>query len=96
MYLTIPKRFTNVTWFGKGPEESYWDRKTGQKIGIYSRKTNDQFHVYARPQETGNKTDVRWIKVSSKDISLKATSQQLLNASVWPFHMKELDFNSSE
>ncbi|NVK52371.1 MAG: DUF4981 domain-containing protein [Flavobacteriaceae bacterium] len=96
MYLTLPKTFTDVSWFGKGPEESYWDRKTGQKLGIYSGKVTKQFHVYSRPQETGNKTDVRWMKVSSKDLKLKATGQKLLNASVWPFNMKELDFNSDE
>ncbi len=96
MYLTIPNTFTDVSWYGKGPEESYWDRKTGQKIGIFSGKTKEQFHVYSRPQETGNKTDVRWVQVASKDISLKATSQQLLNTSVWPFVMKEIDFNAGD
>ena len=96
MYLTLPNTFTDVSWFGKGPEESYWDRKTGQKLGVYSGKIEDQFNVYSRPQETGNKTDVRWMIVSSKDISLKATSQQLINASVWPFDMKEIDFNSDD
>lgn len=96
MYLTIPKNFTDVSWYGKGPKENYWDRKFGQKTGIYSGKIKDQFHVYSRPQETGNKTDVRWIQVSSKDVSLKATSNHLLNTSVWPFNMKEIDFNSSE
>ncbi len=96
MYLTIPKTFTDVSWYGKGPEESYWDRKTGQKIGVYSGKIKKQFHVYSRPQETGNKTDVRWMQLRSKDINLKATSQGLFNASVWPFNMKELDFSSDE
>mgnify|MGYP000017609876 CR=1 FL=1 len=96
MYLTLNNNFENISWYGKGPEESYWDRKTGQKIGIYSGKTKEQFHVYSRPQETGNKTDVRWMQVSSKNINLKATSQQLFNASVWPFNMKEIDFNSND
>ena len=96
MYLTIPKSYSNVSWYGKGPKESYWDRKTGQKTGVYSSKIKEQFHVYSRPQETGNKTDVRWMKVSSNDISIKVIGKKLLNASIWPFHMKELDFNSSE
>lgn len=94
MYLTLNNTFENVSWYGKGPEESYWDRKTGQKIGIYSGKVNEQFHIYSRPQETGNKTDVHWMEVSSKNINLKATSQRLFNSSVWPFDMKEIDFNS--
>ncbi|MBL4641997.1 MAG: hypothetical protein JKY44_00255 [Flavobacteriaceae bacterium] len=96
MYLTLGNDFENVSWYGKGPEESYWDRKTGQKIGVYSGKIKDQFHRYSRPQETGNKTDVRWIQVSSKDFTLKAFNSGLINASVWPFSMKELDFSSEE
>ena len=96
MYVTLPNSFTDVTWFGKGPEESYWDRKTGQKTGVYTGKVKDQFHVYSRPQETGNKTDVRWMEISTDHIKLRASGQRLLNASVWPFTMKELDFNSNE
>jgi beta-galactosidase len=96
MYLTLNKDFDNVSWYGKGPSESYWDRKTGQKNGIYTGKIKEQFHKYSRPQETGNKTDVRWMQVSSKNINLKTTSKHLLNASTWPFMMKELDFNSEE
>ena len=68
----------------------------GQKLGIYSGKVSAQFHVYSRPQETGNKTDVRWMQVSSKGIHLKATSQGIFNASIWPFNMKEIDFNSND
>ena len=96
MYLTLPKNYNKVSWYGKGPDESYWDRKTGQKIGIYKGDIKDQFHRYSRPQETGNKTAIRWMQVSSENIHLKVTGNQLLNSSVWPFHMKELDFNSSE
>lgn len=96
MYLMLPDSFKNVSWYGKGPEESYWDRKTGMKTGVFSGKVADQFHVYSRPQETGNKTDVRWMKVVSENISLKATSNKLLNASVWPFAMTEIDFNSDD
>jgi beta-galactosidase len=96
MFLTLNKEFSNISWYGKGPEESYWDRKTGQKTGIYSGEIEEQFHAYPRPQETGNKTDVRWVQIASKDINLKATSQHLFNTSVWPFDMKEVDFNSND
>jgi beta-galactosidase len=96
IYVTLPTSFIDVSWYGKGPEESYWDRKTGQKTGLYSSKVKEQFHIYSRPQETGNITDVRWMEVASEAITLKVTSDNLLNASVWPFAMKELDFNSDE
>ena len=97
MYLTLPNSFTSVSWYGKGPKESYWDRKTGMKVGVYQGTIIDQFERYSRPQETGNKTDVRWVEVSSDVVSLRATSStQLLNTSVWPFSMDELDFFSDE
>jgi beta-galactosidase len=96
MYMTLPKDFVNVSWYGKGPTESYWDRKTGVKLGIYNSTTDKEFEFYLRPQETGNKTDVRWVRISSKSISLKASSNILLNSSVWPFDMTEIDFNGSD
>ncbi|CAL2102093.1 Beta-galactosidase, family GH2 lipoprotein precursor [Tenacibaculum sp. 190130A14a] len=96
MYLTLPNTFSEVSWYGKGPEESYWDRKTGQKTGIYTGKIQEQFHRYSRPQETGNKTNIRWAELSSNTLKLKVTGNQLLNSSAWPFHMKELDFTSDE
>lgn len=94
MYMTLPTKFTNISWYGKGPKESYWDRKTGAKIGNYSAPISSQFHRYSRPQETGNKTDVRWAEIFASDISLKVYSDTLLNTSIWPFAMKEIDFNS--
>lgn len=96
IYVTLPDTFSNVSWYGNGPTESYWDRKTGVKTGIYSGKIVDQFYRYMRPQETGNKTDVRWMQVSSEALTLTVTSTEFLNASTWPFAMKEIDFNSEE
>lgn len=96
MYLTLPKTFDKVSWYGKGPVENYWDRKTGVKTGVYSGDIVSQFHRYPRPQETGNKTDVRWMEVSSKELSVKVQGDTLLNASTWPFAMTELDFNTEE
>lgn len=94
MYLILPNSFTDVSWYGRGPHETYWDRKSSGKIGIYTGKIADQFHRYPRPQETGNKTEVRWMQVSSDKIHLTARPRdgQLLNCSTWPFVMSELDF----
>jgi len=97
MYMTLPKNYDSISWFGKGPEESYWDRNTGLKTGIYTGKIKEQFHRYPRPQETGNKTNIRWVDVSSNEISLKVSSySSLLNTSVWPFPMQEIDFSSGD
>lgn len=96
MYMTLSKNFTDVSWYGKGETESYWDRKTGVKTAVYSGKIEDQFERYLRPQETGNKTDIRWVEVSSPLVKLKAWSDIFLNTSVWPFDMTEIDFSSDD
>ncbi len=94
LYLTLPKSFTETAWYGRGPHETYWDRKLSGKIGIYHGNIEEQFHRYSRPQETGNKSDIRWMEVSSKALSLRVdpTDQQLLSGSVWPFNTAELDY----
>jgi len=64
MKMIIPVDLDNVEWYGRGPFESYWDRKHGMAIGRYSGKVGDQYHPYIRPQENGNKTDVRWFSLT--------------------------------
>ena len=53
-----------LAWFGRGPSESYPDRKMSQRMGLYSGQVEDQFFPYSKPQETGNKMDVRWLTLT--------------------------------
>ncbi len=91
MQMAMPAEFRQVSWYGRGPQENYWDRKTGAAVGVYSVPVEQQIHVYVRPQETGNKTDVRWIAFTNKaGTGLLAVGMPLLSASAWPFTMDEL------
>ena len=63
---------------------------------MYYGKVTDQFERYSRPQETGNKSDVRWVEMASNELKIHVSSANLLNTSVWPFAMKEIDFNSED
>ena len=65
--MSIPKTFQNLTWFGNGPHESYWDRKSSTVVDIFSGLVSEQYHPYVRPQENGNKTDVRWTTLRNED-----------------------------
>ena len=97
MYMTLPNTYEDFSWYGKGPEESYWDRKTGQKTRVHQGDIDQQFHRYSRPQETGNKTDVRWVKLVGPRLSLMGQAKEsYLNTSIWPFGMAALDFRSAE
>ena len=93
MSLTLSNDFTATSWYGRGPFETYWDRKSAGKIGVYAGLIEDQFHPYARPQETGNKTDLRWMEVGTERLSLTVhpSDGQLFQGSVWPFSGTELD-----
>ena len=63
MLLSLPPEFTQLTWYGHGPEESYVDRKLGARLDVYSADTTEQLAQYLRPQESGSHTGVRWAEV---------------------------------
>lgn len=56
-----------VGWFGRGPQESYPDRKWGARVGRYQASVAELFHPYVRPQETGNRTDARWVTLEGAE-----------------------------
>ncbi len=64
MELQLPGSFGAMTWLGRGPFENYWDRKTAAEVGRYTGSVADQYYPYVRPQENGNKTDVRWVALT--------------------------------
>lgn len=54
-------------WYGRGPSESYPDRKTAMDVGLYAGTIEDQYVEYVRPQDNGNKEDVRWGALVGED-----------------------------
>jgi beta-galactosidase len=67
MNLEMPRKYDQFTYLGRGPHESYWDRKTGAFVGLYKQTVAEQYWKYVRPQENGNKTDVRWVAVTDSE-----------------------------
>ncbi len=63
--MVLPGAFESLRWFGRGPHESYWDRKEGAPVGLYESTVTAQYVPYIMPQEHGNKTDVRWIALQA-------------------------------
>lgn len=62
--LAMDPGYDRIAWYGDGPEETYIDRRHGAKLDVYSGLVKDQMAGYLVPQETGNKTGVRWAKVT--------------------------------
>ncbi len=93
MTTAMPAGFERLQWFGRGPHESYPDRYTSAAVGLYSGEVKDQFHDYSRPQETGNKQDVRWAVVASSSGSgLRIEGLPTIQLTALPFPYEELDY----
>lgn len=89
--LQIPEGLEQFTWYGRGPWHSYIDRKHGVKLGLYSGTIDDQFVNYPRPQENGNKTDVRWLGVTDHNgRGLKVIGLQPFEASIHHYETANL------
>lgn len=80
MQTTLRAGFDNLVWFGKGPQETYWDRQDA-RVGLHRGKVKDQYFDYSKPQETGNKEAVRWLALTdAQGRGLLAIGQPLLSA----------------
>jgi len=67
MTMNLAQEFDRVEFYGRGPVENYSDRNSSQFLGVYKSSVADQYFPYIRPQENGNKTDVRWWRVLNAD-----------------------------
>jgi len=82
----IPETFSQMEWYGRGPHETYQDRKTGAAFGIYEGLIKDQVYPYIFPQETGNKTDVRWVTFTNdKGKGIKITGLPEVDVTASPY-----------
>lgn len=74
--LKINRECENVRWCGRGPGESYADSKQANLVGVYNKTVDELFTNYVRPQENGNRTDTRWVRLVDRyGVGLMASSQ---------------------
>jgi beta-galactosidase len=92
MQAALAKELCRMTWYGRGPQENYWDRKTGAAVGVYSAGVEELIHPYIEPSENGNRTDIRWVAMTDdKGRGLMAVGMPLLYTSAWPHTMEDLE-----
>jgi beta-galactosidase/beta-glucuronidase len=98
--MELPLEFNYVKWYGRGPLESYEDKRESNLIGLYSATVDELFYPYVRPQENGNRSDVRWATLTNKKgIGLQVIGSPAFNFSAhyysdfdmtWVLHNHEL------
>jgi hypothetical protein len=85
LQLKVPGEYERFTWYGRGPHESYIDRKQSAKVGLYTGSVMEQYVPYVFPQENGNKSDVRWAALTDLRglglLAVASATTPLLNVS---------------
>ncbi|MCR4903089.1 MAG: DUF4981 domain-containing protein [Butyrivibrio sp.] len=91
MLFKFDADFNNLTWYGRGEAENYNDRNKGARLGIFTSTTEDCVENYLVPQETGNRTDVRWAKITDKKSRGILFESENMNFSAIPYTPDELE-----
>jgi len=90
--LTLPKQYSTLNYYGRGPWENYIDRNSGATVRLYKSTVDEQFFPYVRPQENGNKTDVRWLTLTDKKgDGVKISGQLPFEFSALYYSLDDLD-----
>ena len=92
MRMILPEDYTHLTYYGRGPWENYSDRKESSFVGLYKQSTSEQLFPYVRPQESGNKCDVRWLElVDNEGVGIRIEGLQPLSICAMPYRAEDLD-----
>jgi beta-galactosidase len=92
MTTALPKSYNRIRWYGRGPQENYWDRKRGCRIAEHELAPEDFITPYIHPQDNANRTDTRWVTFSSDTGKrIKVVGLQPLSFSAWPYTLADLD-----
>jgi beta-galactosidase len=86
LQMELESDVKELTWYGKGPFETYPDRKTGAKTAIYSENVDSISMPYIIPQDFGNHTGVRWAEITHRDgTGLLISAEEKMNVSINPY-----------
>ncbi|MCG9793719.1 glycoside hydrolase family 2 TIM barrel-domain containing protein [Flavobacterium algicola] len=91
--MGVSNTLVNTTYYGKGPYENYSDRNKSSEIDEFSVKTDDMFFHYIKPQETGNHTETRWMRLQSnnKKETVMFTGDPIFEFSVWAYAAEDIE-----
>ena len=91
MRMRLPADFTNVEYYGRGPWENYPDRKRSAFVGHYKMPLSEFETEYVKPQDNGNRCDVRWLELSNGQRTLRVDGCQPLCIRVWDYGEEDLE-----
>ncbi|MCR5709974.1 MAG: DUF4981 domain-containing protein [Bacteroidales bacterium] len=90
--MPMPASFEYLEYYGRGPQENYSDRNHSTFLGQYRQTVSEQYYPYIKPQENGNKTDLRWLKVyNASGHGLLVQAEKPFSASALHYGIETLD-----
>jgi beta-galactosidase len=91
--MELPAGFDAAAWYGRGPQENYIDRRTGAAVAFYHSDVADLAFPYERPQETGTRTDTRWVALTSRGsgVGLLVVGLPTFEFSAYPYALGDFD-----
>ncbi len=88
----INKEYENIEWYGNEALESSIDRKKSIKTIVAKNKVIENFVPYLKPQDCGNKTDIRYISIYNENgYGLKVSADEVFEGSVFPYTSHEME-----
>jgi beta-galactosidase/evolved beta-galactosidase subunit alpha len=88
----LPEEMEFVSWYGRGPGESYPDSKEAARIGHYCSRVSQLYTPYVFPQENGNRSDVRWMSVTNSfGMGLLVAGRPTFDFSAHNFRTEDID-----
>ncbi len=90
LQLAITPGFENISWYGRGPQENYIDRKASAYFGIFNNTVTGMEEAYVRTQSMGNREDIRWLTLTNGKTGIKVTANDKLNFTALHFHDQDL------
>ena len=91
MRMRLPADFKQIKYYGRGPWENYPDRKRSAFLGIYEMPLSDYETEYVRPQDNGNRCDIRWFEISSPEQKLHIEGNDPLCIRAWDYGEEDLN-----
>lgn len=90
--IRLNKDIDQVMWYGRGPGESYIDSKEANPFGIYRKTVDELYTPYVKPQENGNRTDVKWVSLTDRrGIGLIIIGMPTINFSAHRFEPEDFE-----
>ena len=92
LQAVLNKEFEHMRWYGRGPGETYPDRKNSARVGLYSKTVDEMEESYLVPGDYGNRSDVRWVAITNdQGTGWLVSADSLLNFSAHPYSTDHLD-----